>query len=122
MSTQSGGKSLHRFRCYWPDAALALVYQDLGRYEEAADLLEKALAAYIAHFGDGHPNVARSQSNLALVYQALGRYEEAAELFEKAIAADIAHFGEGHPNVATRQSNLALVYQALGRNEEATDL
>ena len=101
---------------------LALVYQDLGRYTESADLLEKALAADLKHFEEGHPTVATRQSNLAVVYRYLSRYEEAAELLEKALEADTQHFGEGHPTVAVRQSNLASVYQDLGRYEEASVL
>ena len=67
---------------------LAVVYQALGRYEEAAGLLEAALASDQKNFGPDHPSVARTRNNLALVYQALGRYEEAAGLLEAALASD----------------------------------
>ncbi|MEM7512540.1 MAG: tetratricopeptide repeat protein [Bacteroidota bacterium] len=101
---------------------LALVYQDLGRYESAASLLEAALESDLVHFGEAHPTVAVRRSNLGAVYRDLGRYESAASLLEAALASDLAHFGESHPNVAKRRSNLALVYKALGRHEAAASL
>jgi tetratricopeptide (TPR) repeat protein len=109
-----------------PEAAelwnnLALVYEALGRYKEAAHLLETALKANLQHFGEAHPTVATRRSNLALVYQDLGRYKEAAEQLETALKADLRHFGEAHPTVAIRRSNLALAYKALGRYKEAAE-
>src|SRR3972149_7113426 len=101
---------------------LALVYKDLGRYEEAVGLLDKALKSDIKNFGENHPTSVRIQSNLALVYKDLGRYEEAAILLEKALKSDIKNFGANHPTVAGSQSNLALVYKDLGRYEEAVGL
>ncbi|MBK8501041.1 MAG: tetratricopeptide repeat protein [Saprospiraceae bacterium] len=64
---------------------LALVYQDLGDYEKARDLLEGALKSALQNFGELHPNVAISQSNLAVVYQDLGDYEKARDLLEGAL-------------------------------------
>jgi len=101
---------------------LALVYQDLGKYDQAAKLLEKALKSAIKNFSEDHPNIARSQSNLALVYQDLGKYDQAAELLEKALKSDIKNFSEDHPNVAMHQSNLALVYKDLGKYGQAAEL
>jgi tetratricopeptide (TPR) repeat protein len=101
---------------------LALLYRNLGRYEDAAKLLESALESALSHFGELHPNVAVSRSNLAIVYQALGRYEDAAKLLESALESDLSHFGELHPNVARNRSNLALVYKDLGRYEDAANL
>jgi tetratricopeptide (TPR) repeat protein len=101
---------------------LALVYKNLGRYQEAAELLEKALKSDIKNFGEGHPSVVVRQSNLAMVYQDLCRYQEATELLEKALKSDIKNFGDGHPSVAVRQSNLALAYKNLGRYQEAAEL
>ena len=101
---------------------LAVVYRNLGRYEEAAGLLEKALASDQASLGEAHVRVARRQSNLALVYRYLRRYEEAAGLLEKALTSAQSNFGAAHPSVATIQSNLALVYKDLRRYEEAAGL
>ncbi|MEM9887766.1 MAG: tetratricopeptide repeat protein [Bacteroidota bacterium] len=101
---------------------LALAYQFIGRYEEAATLLETALQSDLDNFGKQHLEVAKKQSNLALVYSDLGRYEKAANLLETALQSDLDNFGKQHPEVAKKQSNLALVYSDLGRYEEAANL
>jgi tetratricopeptide (TPR) repeat protein len=101
---------------------LANVYGDLGRYSEAANLLEIALQAAKNNFGENHPTVATRQSNLANIYQNLGRHEEAVNLLEITLQADLNNFGENHPTVAASQSNLATVYENLGRYEEAANL
>jgi len=55
---------------------LGSVYQDLGEYEKAHDLLEEALQSALENFGNKHPTVAVMQSNLATVYRDLGEYEK----------------------------------------------
>jgi hypothetical protein len=40
---------------------------DLGRLEEARDLLRKALASYEKSFEPGHPSIAAIQLNLSTV-------------------------------------------------------
>ncbi|WP_020597890.1 tetratricopeptide repeat protein [Spirosoma panaciterrae] len=101
---------------------LGLVYQALGRFEEAAVLLETALQNTWQNLGSNHPNVAISQSNLATVYQSLGRHEEAAVLLETALQNTWQNLGSSHPNVSICQSNLAMTYKALGHYEEAAVL
>jgi tetratricopeptide (TPR) repeat protein len=116
-SIENGDKNLSPCK-----SNLAGVYQVLGRYEEAAKLLEGALASDQELFGEKHPATARSKSNLALVYKELGRYEEAAKLLEGVLASDQELFGEKHPATARSKSNLAGVYKDLGRYEEAAKL
>jgi tetratricopeptide (TPR) repeat protein len=101
---------------------LANVYRDLGRYKEAKDLTEKALAFELEHFGEKHPTVVTNQSNLATVYTALGRHAEAEDLLKKALAFGLEYYGEKHQTVAICQNNLADVYHDLGRYKEAAVL
>ena len=98
---------------------LALRLQNLGEYEAAKVLLEKAIASNEKNFGEGHPSTAINYSNLALVLQDLGDYEGARVLLEKALASDKKNFGEGHPFTAIRYSNLAMVLKDLGDYEGA---
>jgi len=96
---------------------IGLLYQALGRYEEASELLEKALKSDIKNFGENHPTVATSQSNLALVYQALGKYEEAILLLEKSYKTFLSVFGINHPSTKTVKNNLAFVQEAMEKNK-----
>jgi tetratricopeptide (TPR) repeat protein len=101
---------------------LALVLKDLGDYERAKELLQKALRSDEANFGENHPTTAIRYSNLALVFQDLGDYEQAKELLQKAVRSDEANFGENHPTTAIHYSNLATVLQDLGDYERAKGL
>ncbi|MEA5140691.1 tetratricopeptide repeat protein [Arcicella rigui] len=98
---------------------LALVLKDLGEYENAKILLQKALISDEKNFGEEHPTTAVRYSNLALVLKDLGEYEKAKILLQKALISDEKNFGEEHPSTAVRYSNLALVLKALGEYEKA---
>ena len=93
---------------------LATVLKDLGDYNGAKALLEKAMVSDEKNFGKEHPTTAVRYSNLATVLQDLGDYNGAKALLEKAMVSDEKNFGKEHPTTAVRYSNLALVLQDLG--------
>lgn len=101
---------------------LAIVFQTLGDYSGARDLLQKALCRNKANFGENHPNTAITYSNLATVLQDLGDYAGARSLLEKAMKVMEDHFGEDHPNTAQSYSNLATVLQVLSHYTRARKL
>ena len=94
--------------------ALGLVLQDIGDYQGAKVLLEKAMVSIERNFGTGHSETAISYSNLAGVLQDLGDYQGAKTLLEKAMVSTERNFGTEHPETAIRYSNLATVLQDLG--------
>jgi tetratricopeptide (TPR) repeat protein len=98
---------------------LATVLKDLGEYEKAKILLQKALISAEKNFGEEHPTTAVRYSNLATVLKDLGEYEKAKILLQKALISAEKNFGEEHPTTAVSYSNLALVLKALGEYEKA---
>ena len=80
--------------------------QDLGQFEEARDLLRKALASDEKTFEPGHPSIASRQSNLALVLRDLGQLEEARDLLRKAYRVYLDRFGPDHPHTRIIKGNL----------------
>ena len=50
------------------------MYNSLGEYNQAKELLEKALTIREKIFGEDHADVAASYNNLASVYYSLGKY------------------------------------------------
>ncbi len=101
---------------------LASALQDLGEYQNAKTLLQKAMISNEKNFGELHPNTAVSYSNLALVIKDLGDYQGAKDLLQKALISDEKNFGELHPSTARTYSNLALVLKDLGEFIEAIRL
>lgn len=78
---------------------LALVLQDLGDYEGAKKLLEKALRSDEKNFGAEHPTTAVSYSNLATVLKNLGDYERALEISARSVGIFQKVLPEGHPHI-----------------------
>ena len=78
---------------------LATVLQDLGDYEGAKSLLEKALSSAEKNFGPEHPTTAVRYSNLALVLKDLGDYEGALKLSEKSLRIVQKVLPQGHPHI-----------------------
>ena len=64
---------------------LASVYTSLGEYNQAKELLEKALVIWKKLYGEDHAEVATSYDNLASVYNRLGEFNQAKEMSEKAL-------------------------------------
>ncbi|HEV7350949.1 tetratricopeptide repeat protein [Telluribacter sp.] len=101
---------------------LARVLKYLGEYQEAKELLEKAVLTKEKHFGKDHPETAASYHSLALVFRVLGDYQEAKELLEKAVLTNEKHFGKDHPETAASYHSLANVLRVLGEYQEAKEL
>jgi serine/threonine-protein kinase len=92
-----------------------------GRYGEARERLEEAVALKQRAFGPGHLELASTLNNLGIVLQVLGRDEEALERHSRALALRRAALGPEHPDVAVSHNNLAILLSQLGRNEEARE-
>ena len=63
---------------------VAALYRDESRYNEAAPLLERAVAIRQKIFGRDHPDVAEALPQLAETKQAQGDLRGARDLFERA--------------------------------------
>ena len=98
---------------------LAIVLKNLGDYQSARELLEKAVRSDEQNFGPGHPNTALRYSNLATILQDLGDYQGARELLEKVVQLDEQNFGPQHPSTTKSYSNLAAVLYALDDHQSA---
>ena len=90
---------------------LATVLKDLGEYEKAKILLQKALISAEKNFGEEHPTTASFYSNLATVLQGLGEYEQAIDLSQKAYQILFSHLGDKHPNTIKVKRNLDSIIQ-----------
>ena len=101
--------------------SMGRVLASLGRYEEARQKQERALALQLEVLGPEHSEVAASLSTLGITLQYLGRYEEDRQKQERALALRMKVLGPEHPRVAASLLNLGVVLQHLDRYEEARD-
>jgi eukaryotic-like serine/threonine-protein kinase len=100
-------------------AEIASIQSRLGRLDEAADNLERIIAAYETRLGQGHPATAKPVGKLAGVRYAQRRFEEALALTRRALAIDEQVYPENHRQLTTRRSHLALLLHELKQHEEA---
>ncbi|MEE8524640.1 MAG: serine/threonine-protein kinase [Thermoanaerobaculia bacterium] len=98
------------------------VYRQLGIYERAAPLLERALAIYRQRLGEKHLETARGLDLLANVYHDQGEYGRAEPLFESSLKIREQQLGRDHPHVAASLNNLAILYQTRNQADRAEPL
>jgi CHAT domain-containing protein len=101
---------------------LALLYRDMGQYEEALPFFQQSVAIRKKALGEEHPDYALGLNNLALLYLFMGQYEKALPLFQQALTIQKKTLGEEHPDYALSLSNLALSYREMGQYEKALPL
>ncbi|MBC8116289.1 MAG: tetratricopeptide repeat protein [Candidatus Saccharimonas sp.] len=85
-----------------------------AEFDEARNVLERALRIYETALGSEHPEVATSINNLGRVLQDLGDLTGAKQAFEQALKIDETLFGPEHPNVARDTNYLGDVLRELG--------
>ncbi len=104
-------------------ADLSIAYRDMGRFDEAKDLLERARTIYRQHRERTNEREHVMEpivlNRLALIYQIRGPFGPAIGLLEEAIALTRKLFGNDHINVFGYMTNLGSTYRALGRYAEA---
>lgn len=94
-------------------------YRNLGLYEEAAPLLEKALAGHRDVLGPGHLDVARSEQALATLLRKQGRFADARTHYDSAYRIRRDALGSEHAAVAASLMTLANLESDLGEYETA---
>jgi tetratricopeptide (TPR) repeat protein len=101
------------------EAALAGTYQSMGRFDEAREILERALGEAEAILGPDHPQLRTFLNPLGIVLDDQGRYDEAIAVYERARKICESSLPAGHPGGATVLTNLGVTLLHVGRSEEA---
>ncbi len=104
------------------EVAQANDLRELGRYGEAATLLEQSLAHTIEIHGANHPRVAEVIEALANVRSSQGQQDEALRLSREALALIERVHGEDSLEVAKVLNNLAIMLDESGRFGEAVEV
>ena len=101
---------------------LAIVYQTMGRLDEAEPLLRRTVEVWRRTLGPDHANLARSLNNLAELYQVKGADDRSEATYEQALAIAEKN-ARSHPQVLRNVlDNYARLLADLGRAAEAEAL
>ena len=98
---------------------LVETYQREGRFEEALNLENEALAMATKSFGPQSVRAAEALCNISFIYNKEGRYVEGMNAAEQALKIKEQARGPDDPEVVCPLLNLAVSYKALGRYSDA---
>ncbi|HEY7501766.1 MAG TPA: serine/threonine-protein kinase [Vicinamibacterales bacterium] len=98
---------------------LGRIYRELGEYDSAQRLLERALALRTAASGREHEQIPDAMSELARLWLDKGKPEEAERLQREALALRRNSRGPATPDVGENLRDLASVLTTRGKFDEA---
>ncbi|MCE3228248.1 MAG: hypothetical protein K0S32_2799 [Bacteroidetes bacterium] len=99
----------------------AIIYQNLGEYKKAIDILSRVVEEKtLLTLGDTASYVI-TQSNLGDVYREMGNYELGIMNLKKAKQMFFMYKIKDRGTLASIENNLALCYKAIGNVKEAED-
>lgn len=104
------------------DVNAALIHFELGQYDHALRLFDRAIEIYLRHGEDVQGvelNVARARGNKALALAAQGKFREAIALHKMARSTFLAHGKPQEIAVAREELNIADSYAAQGHYSQA---
>src|SRR3989442_6650275 len=100
------------------DVNAAITNYELGQYDQALRLFDRAIETYALQGEGVNLYIARAKGNKAITLAAMGRFREAVALHEQARATFASHEGQ-EVSVAREELNIALIYAAQGHYSQA---
>ncbi len=104
------------------DVNAALVNFELGQYDMALRLFDRAIETYLRLGDNVELPIARARGNKALTLAALGKFREAVALHEQARATFAAHGEAEEISLAREDMNIADIHAAQGHYSAALHL
>jgi tetratricopeptide (TPR) repeat protein len=98
---------------------LAERYIDLGLYDAAKPLLERALETRRRVLGAEHPDTLKSVSQLGILLNDQGKRDEALPYYREALDASRRVLGDDHPDTLSAISNMSALLLDMGKTDEA---
>src|SRR5437588_10038022 len=100
------------------DVNAAIVNYELGQYDQALRLFDRAIETYLLQGEGVELNIARARGNKAITLAAQGRFREAVALHDQA-RATFAIYGGQEVAVARKELNIAQIYASQGHFSQA---
>jgi tetratricopeptide (TPR) repeat protein len=97
-------------------------YREMGKHQQAVDILEHALAIEEKHYGSTHIKLGVTLDYLGDAYGNLGEHQKELAVFNRAFKLRIKHYGRSHPEVARTLVSMSYSYRDLGNTQRAFKL
>lgn len=101
---------------------LGLVHIDEGEYQQAVELLNRALDIKLILYGKNDPNTATAYLHLGTVYYYLRKLDRAREFYKHYLDIMRQKYGEENELVSTGYQNLGIIYDVKGDYKRALEL
>ena len=98
---------------------LAVALYEMDEFEEAEDLLGRALQIQTEYYGPDSIQISTTYNNLGLLFSARGDHGPAVAYYEKSLLLQKKCFGELHPGTAVICCNLGQEYSELSEMDKA---
>ncbi|KAL9615270.1 MAG: hypothetical protein Q9167_000241 [Letrouitia subvulpina] len=108
--------------CQSMASRFALVYREVGRLQEALQLLERVVEIRKRTLGGEHLTTLSSIHQLTIIYTEMGRFQEALQLAERVVEVSKRTLGEEHYDTLSSIHHLSVTYGEVGRFQEALQL
>ena len=100
------------------DVNAAIIHFELGQFDQALRLYDRAIETYLLQGEGVDLHIARARGNKAIALASMGRFREAVALHEQARATFVRHTGQ-EVSVAREELNVAQIYAAQGHYSQA---
>jgi CHAT domain-containing protein len=100
------------------DVNAAIVNYELGQFDQALRLFDRAIETYLLQGEGVELNIARARGNKAITLAAQGKFREAVALHEQARATFAVHAGQ-EVAVAREELNIAQIFASQGHFSQA---
>ncbi|KAK6495581.1 hypothetical protein TWF481_002629 [Arthrobotrys musiformis] len=98
---------------------IASVFGSQGKYDEAMQWYEQALAGSEKALGKDHLDTLATVHGIASVFLGQGKYDEAMMWYERALASEEKALGKDHPDTLATVHGIASVFLGQGKYDEA---
>lgn len=108
----------HLFGC-WGSNALARFYCDIGKYDQACQILERNRAICGKQYNEQHEKIAQILQCLGIAYTHLKRFKDAESCFSKSLKFYERRYGKNHPNYALALKDFGWFCGCIGSYDNA---
>lgn len=98
---------------------MGLIYNALGKSDEAVDLYRQSLEIYKKSHGETSAHTATAYHHLAGAYESQGEYAKAFLLYQKSLNINKKIYGEDDISTASTYQNMAYMYDRMGQLNRA---